>query len=360
VIGAIALVVCGAVCNPPIVFPTPDTRVDPEYEGFTHALLVQGFKDVRLPEAIPPSDGGISSGAVFILGRYLAPPYTVATEGTRVTINGVPCTSLRGLIPEAEKSTAMKRFDAMSLARERLIDAYQGAFWSSGREAGISALTAALEELAGYSVLGVRTEEEKGEEPRRVLVRLTHEDAGEFSVEVEGPSAREWWIGRFGHIELMDEWFKIEAACGDHPQVAESRLIKYARSRPWVTSFEVVDYPTHWEVNGREMGRDMIYFESGLRKETESPVRRDPGDESLLREARRIGRSLRDGSAMFFPAGGAFICDPSRLAGLVAITSSADSALAKRKRLIEVLTDFGMTPAKAVRNAEMLAAFGHQ
>ena len=264
-----------------------------DLEGFKYARTVLFYKDIKLPKPVPPEKGGIETGAVFILGRYLPPPYEVTVEGVHVMINGVPCTSLMRLLETEEDRKQNLIREIINPVEFNLRNTYQKTKMNEGKEMADKKLREAIEKLDGFEFIGIeRSMDENaitgiishlwhstinlkydGRVPfkpndnpedaikryeaddhgdvkilgydyiygpyKQIIVHLSHPKIGSFDIEVESNKVEEWWTKTCGTKILQEKMFEIQSkyGCGEKENTRKE-IREYALSLPWVKSFE--------------------------------------------------------------------------------------------------------------------------
>ena len=150
-----------------------------DLEDFVYKQSIYASKDIPLPDPVPPEEG-ITSGAVFILGRYLPPPYEVSVDGVHVLINGVPCNQFNRL---------KKKTDA--------------------EERGERELDNEIKKVTEYQILDVSKKEKGRRGHKEIIVSVLHPEAGEFKIEVEGLTAERDWLEDEVKKDLYEKTFEL-------------------------------------------------------------------------------------------------------------------------------------------------------
>jgi len=288
-----------------------------DLEGFKRPQTILKYKDLKLPNPEPPSENGINSGGVIILGRYMPPPYEVmvSSDGKHVLINSVPCTNLRELVNpglnEKQLRAAMiksdievelrnlyqrtKHFKDEKEAERLLLDKIENLEKEGFENLGITKGENEIFEVVA-KVSGPWTDEpmearviiKKGDDPvaaikrrvamfkpeivqvheykviskilKKIVVHLNHAETEKFDVEVESKQAEKTWICNEGTKSIQDKKMELQGKFGHFSiDKIEKELTEFALSIPWIKSFKCKrdsrsDSLAGFEVNGVNCG----------------------------------------------------------------------------------------------------------
>ncbi len=338
-----------------------------DLEGFSYKQNILAFKDIKLPKPKPPEEGGITTGAVFILGRYLPPPYEVTVEGVHVLINGVPCTYLKRLLETEEDRKRIRHYEIAGSTENKLLDIYQRTKWYEGKNTAREKLEKFISELKDFKSLGIETRDVEPEKifvmkmkeyksfktyeiriniadsrrdvdywiadcektnkqraegrniseclgyeiveeeipgPKKLIVKLFHEKLGEFEFEVEGPEVERHWIYSFGEKMIIDKTYELWKKYNYDKSKAVKEITEFALKQPWVTSFEMVNESMgQWNLNGEFLPNLLDGRTISHKRPTR--VERDKGANEYALEYTipKVKQALKDNFVIFFNNG---------------------------------------------------------
>ena len=384
-------------------------------KGFTYWKNILEFKDVKLPKPQLPKEGGISTGAVFILGRYLPPPYEVTVEGNQVLINGVPCTRLKELCLTEEDKTENKRRRIISPIETHAMDIYQRTKWYEGRETAERKLREYLAGLDDAKLIDIeKSDAEKsivaieiqiktpsgeikkmkhalqgneevekrvehikkqmntyeflGYEPiydqyqangKMIIAKLNHPAIGVFNIEVESPRTERNWIDRESLSIISDKQCELKEEYRGTSVNYSVELIEFASNLPWVKTFEIKK--GEWFINGDSL-ENIGYHHNCLKEEqtaTPEEIYEAERKEAQEFKAPQIRKSLKDNAAFFFMGREfAFRNEPDVVPLIREIIISAVSLIEKRERLINLFLTYKKGEHECKKAAEFISVFG--
>lgn len=275
-----------------------------DLDGFVYKQSILNLKDTTIPIPARSIEIGITSGAVFILGTYLPPPYTITAAGNTLLINGVPCLDSIKLLPIAKSKDEEIVISLQYDAKVKLPNVYLSALFQQGSEEAERKLKEFIANMKDMSLSGIETvkadpskyiilhnqdtttgqslrdfkiplrdpddlqkwidhcnEAKKQNQeglnkvtclgydivemvdediPENLIAHLNHAITGKFDVTVDGSMIRDDWVITTGRILLYKKMNDLISSNNTDLTTVCDQLAKFASEQVWVKSFEII------------------------------------------------------------------------------------------------------------------------